>query len=238
MSGSQAAARLGQLLTAQQGLDFTAALALESRAYSELLGGAEFRDWLARRGPLAGAPIPATPVIASRDGAVLTLTLNDLANRNAISAPMRDALFDQLRNALDDPTRPRVLINGAGKCFSVGGHLPEFGTARDLQAAHRIRMARSCALLIDRLGTRVETHFHGGVIGSGLEIFAAGRCLARADSWFQLPEIGIGLIPGAGGTVTVTRRIGRERAVAMMLAGSRIRAAQALAWGLIDGIMA
>ena len=219
-------------------MDFEAALESESRLYSNLLGGHLFRDWLAKA-KRVGAPIAVPPVALDRADDVLSITLNDPANRNAISAPMRDALFDALTNAADDPTLRGVRINGAGACFSVGGHLPEFGSATDLARAHDIRMERSIARLIHQQSARVEVHFHGAVIGSGLEIVAAaGRCVAAKGAWFQLPEFGMGLIPGAGGTVTVPRRIGPERAAYMMLTGRRIDTVTALQWGLIDEIVA
>ncbi|MBU6207245.1 MAG: enoyl-CoA hydratase/isomerase family protein [Alphaproteobacteria bacterium] len=233
-----AATILERLLRAQRGMNFEQALEMESLAYSTLLGGAAFRRWLVARGDVSSAPIAAPPLQVARDGNTLTLMLNDPANRNAISAPMRDGLFDILTNALDDPTQPHIIIKGAGKCFSVGGHLPEFGTASDLAQAYLIRMERSIARLIDALRDRCTVHFHGAVIGSGLEVFAAAaRCTAMPDTWFQLPEVKMGLIPGAGGTVTIPRRIGHERALELMLSGKRIGAGQALDWSLIDEIV-
>jgi enoyl-CoA hydratase/carnithine racemase len=217
-------------------MPFEAALEAESRLYSNLLGGHVFREWLAKS-ERVGAPIAEPPIALARGDDGWTIRLNDPANRNAISAPMRDALFDALSNIAEDSDAPSIRISGAGACFSVGGHLPEFGTATDLTAAHAIRMERSIARLIHQQRRRVEVHFHGAVVGSGLEIFAAaGRCVAMKGTWFQLPEFAMGLIPGAGGTVTVPRRIGSERAAYMMLTGRRIDAATALRWGLIDEV--
>jgi enoyl-CoA hydratase/carnithine racemase len=59
---------------------------------------------------------------------------------------------------------------------------------------------------------------------------------ASADAFFQLPEVSMGLVPGAGGTVSVPRRIGRQRAAWMALTGARVDAPTALTWGLIDAI--
>jgi enoyl-CoA hydratase/carnithine racemase len=219
-------------------MDFGAGLEAESRLYSNLLGGPAFRLWLAKRGEVVGAPIADPPIALARDDAGWTVSLSDPANRNAISAPMRDALFDALTNIADDTAAEFIRIKGAGACFSVGGHLPEFGTATDYAAAHSIRMERSIARLIHAQSARVEVQFHGAVIGSGLEIFAAAdRCVATKGTCFQLPEFAMGLIPGAGGTVTVPRRIGADRAAYMMLTGRRIDAATALNWGLIDEIV-
>jgi enoyl-CoA hydratase/carnithine racemase len=64
----------------------------------------------------------------------------------------------------------------------------------------------------------------------------AGTVIADPGSWFRLPELGMGLIPGAGGTVSLPRRIGRWRTAWMGLTGARVTAAQALEWGLVDSV--
>ncbi len=79
---------------------------------------------------------------------------------------------------------------------------------------------------------------HGACLGSGIELPAfAGRLSAHNKSFFQLPELPLGLIPGAGGTVSIARRIGRQRTAWMVLSGRRINSATALEWGLIDDII-
>ncbi|WP_262401328.1 enoyl-CoA hydratase/isomerase family protein [Actinomadura sp. CNU-125] len=76
-------------------------------------------------------------------------------------------------------------------------------------------------------------------MGAGVELPAfAGRVVARPDAVFRLPEIAMGLIPGAGGTVSLPRRIGRHRTLYMALTGEAIGADTALAWGLVDEIAA
>lgn len=222
--------RMGEAMAADD------ALTMESLAYSTLLAGGEFRGWLSKRGAVAA--LNGGELKLERDGDCLTVTLASPATRNAMTAAMRDALFEALANALDDPSAPDVLVRAEGGCFSTGGDFGEFGSATDMAMAHVIRSRRSVARLILALGERATVQFHGGAIGSGLEAFAgAGRRTARGDAWFQLPELAMGLIPGAGGTVTVARAIGRQRAAWMMLTGQRVRARQALAWGLIHGIM-
>ena len=213
------------------------AIRVESLAYSALLGGAEFNRWLkksSRGSQMLGAE---QPVQVARDKDRITLTLNDPGNRNAMAASMRDALYEALANILDDPSKPVVTLEAAGKCFSTGGSLPEFGTARDLAEAHVARSLHSCALLLDALGEQATVKLHGACVGSGIEIAAAAhRRIAAPDAWFQLPELGMGLIPGAGGTATVARAIGRHRTLWMLLRGRRIGAAQALEWGLVHAV--
>ncbi len=231
-----AAAMLARLLRMGEGLRFDTALELESLAYSALLGGAEFARWLAARGAVADGDQTAAPVRYERADDRVILTLASPGNRNAMTAAMRDALYEALVNVLEDPSGPQMILRADGRCFSTGGALGEFGRARDLAAAHVIRTQRSCARVLYRLGTRAEVHLHGACIGSGAEVpIAAARRLAAPDALFQLPELGMGLIPGAGGTVTFARAIGRHRLAWLVLGGFRLNAAQALRWGLVHG---
>lgn len=181
----------------------------------------------------------ADPVRYDREGDTVTLTLANPATRNAMSATMRDALYAALAGVIEDPSEPSLVLRGEGRCFSTGGELAEFGTASDLAAAHLVRTRRSAALLLHRLGSRAEVRLHGACIGSGIEIAAAAaRRVATPETIFQLPELRMGLIPGAGGTVTIARAIGRQRTAWLALSGRRIGAARALDWGLIHDLVA
>jgi len=232
-----AASVLGRLLRVTEKLDVQYALEVESMAYSMLLGGREFLHWLERPRSDKAVIQDTPPVRYERDNDTVTLTLASPGNRNAMTAAMRDALFEALVNVLEDPSAPRLVLNGEGRCFSVGGYLPEFGTARDLAGAHVVRTLRSCARILHLLGERAEVRVHGACIGSGIEIAAAaGRRVAAPDAFVQLPEVSMGLIPGAGGTVTISRAIGRHRTFWMALGGFRINAAEALKWGLFHAI--
>ncbi len=234
-----AATLLARVLRLSEQLAVSAQLDVESLAYSTLLGGAEFARWRQARGaesiPKADAPL----VLVERDKDMVTLTLNHPQTRNAMTAAMRDALYEALANTLDDPSAPGVFLKGAGKCFSTGGALEEFGTISDLAQAHVVRRVRCAAALLDNLGDRVSVHLHGACIGSGLEVPAtAARRTASVGAWFQLPELRMGLIPGAGGTASVARAIGRHRTAWMLVSGQRIDARKALAWGLVHEVVA
>jgi hypothetical protein len=225
---------LAEVLRLTEQLPLAAALQVESLAYSTLLGGAEFARELKDYPALPPVKTSLNPIMIDRDGDHVTLTLNDPANRNAMTAAMRDALYEALANLLDDPSQPTVTLRGAGACFSVGGDLREFGSADDLAEAHQVRTLHSCARALYELGDRATVELQGACIGSGLEITAAAnRRVAAPNSWFQLPELGMGLIPGAGGTVTVARAIGRHRTAWLLLTGCRLRARQAAGWGLV-----
>ena len=229
---------LARVLRIGERLGSEAALEVESLAYSTLLGGAEFQCWRLANPAGAMPSVPADPVRYARDGDTVTLTLASPATRNAMSATMRDALYAALASVLEDPSRPSLILRGEGRSFSTGGELAEFGSSDDLATAHLIRTRRSAARLLHRLGDRTEVRLHGACIGSGIEIAAAAaRRVATPDTIFQLPELRMGLIPGAGGTVTLARAIGRQRTAWLALTGRRIGAARARDWGLIHDIV-
>ncbi|MPV88480.1 enoyl-CoA hydratase/isomerase family protein [Georgenia ruanii] len=219
-------------LTAQ--LDVADALVAESLAYSMLLAGPDFRSWRAAT-PRREVPTGDDPVLFSREGDVLTLALNRPGRHNAFGRAVRDRLIEGLQVALLDESITQVELRGIGPSFCSGGDLDEFGTAPDVVAAHQVRLEQSAGLHVHRIRERVVARVHGACIGAGLEFSAfAARVEAREGAWFMLPELSLGLVPGAGGTVSVTRRIGRYRTAYMALTGRRIDLDTALAWGLVD----
>ena len=162
---------------------------------------------------------------------------NDPARRNAFSARLREALLDALLVGEADETIESVEVAGAGPAFCSGGDLDEFGAATDLVAAYLVRLSRAPWRVIDRIAAKVTVVTHGACVGAGIEMAAyAGRVVAAPDAFFALPEVGMGLVPGAGGSVSVPRRIGRWRAAWLMLTGDRLPAATAQRWGLVDEV--
>jgi hypothetical protein len=233
----QAATILAGLLRWTGALTVPAALDAESFAYSTLLGGPEFRAWLARRGPRPLPPQVDEPVRIARAGRVLHLTLDRPERRNAYGRQLRDALVAALDLALLDPEVEQVVLDGAGPAFCAGGDLDEFGTTPDLATAHLVRTRAGAARPVHALRDRVEVRLHGPCVGAGIEVPAfAGHVVAAPDTTVRLPEIGMGLIPGAGGTVSLPRRIGRWRTLHLALSGRPCDAATALRWGLVDAV--
>jgi enoyl-CoA hydratase/carnithine racemase len=233
----RAAIACGQLLRQTAALASAAGLAAEAAAYSLLLGGPEFARWLAERGAPRRRQPPASPVLVSRDGGRLSIVLNDPARRNAFSAGLREALLDALLVAEADESVSSVSLSGAGPAFCSGGALDEFGTAKDLVAAYLVRLSRAPWRVIDRIAPKITVVAHGACVGAGTELTAyAGKVVAAPDAFFELPEVRMGLVPGAGGSVSVPRRIGRWRAAWLMLTGDRLPAATALRWGLADEV--
>lgn len=178
-------------------------------------------------------------MLVARDGDVLHLTVNRPERRNAYGRQLRDALVEALPIAVLDESVTRVVLDGAGPSFCAGGDLDEFGTTPDLVTAHLVRTRGGAARPLHRLARRVEVRLHGVCVGAGIELPAfAGRVVAAPGTTVRLPEVGMGLVPGAGGTVSIPRRIGRWRTLHLALTGTTLDASCARAWGLIDEVRA
>jgi enoyl-CoA hydratase/carnithine racemase len=233
----RAAVTLCQLLRVTSALPVPQALVVESLAYSALLAGPEFRRWrdhTPRREPLT----VAEPVRLDRDPhdtGRLTITLDHPARRNALGRQMRDAIVEAFSLAATDPTVREVHLSGNGPAFCSGGDLDEFGLTPDVATAHLIRTGRSPAGAIHAVARRTVAHLHGACVGAGIELPAFARTvLTTPDASLRLPEIAMGLIPGAGGTVSFPRRIGRWRTAYLALTGEALSGTTAVAWGLAD----
>src|SRR3546814_1767434 len=151
-------------------------------------------------------------------------------------AEMRDALFEAVSLAAMDTGIAKVEVAGNGDSFSVGGAQGEFGIVGSGAEGHRIRSLRLPARLLADHAHKYVFRLHGACVGAGIELAAfAGHVSASRKSFFQLPELRMGLIPGLGGCVSVRPRIGRRRTAWMVLSGRRISARTALEWGLKIG---
>ena len=230
-----AAVAAAQTLRRSEMLSPSDGLFVESLAYSALQGGPEFARWLAsqpRR--IRKDDAPRVRVIDDNGTAVVSLSRSRL--RNLLDARMRDELVDVFRALSLDGSRP-IRLNGEGSCFCAGGDPAEFGTVSDTATAHFIRSSANIAPHLLEVAPRTEAIVHGACIGAGIELAAfCCRVIAYPDARFRLPEISMGLMPGAGGTVSIPRRIGRRHTLAWLLTGSELDAGSALSIGLVDEI--
>lgn len=232
----QAATSLAVLLRLSAGRPVAEGLLAESAVYGVLQAGREFAAWRSARPIRVGADRADDAVRCERTDDTIRIVLRRPEVRNALDADLRDALAEVLLVARSDSSA-RVEISGDGSCFSSGGHLDEFGTRQDPASAHVIRLARSLAVMLHELSDRTQVFVHGPCRGSGVELPAfADRVTAHPDTTFGLPEVGMGLIPGAGGTVSLPRRIGRHRTAWLALTRSAIDAGTAQRWGLVDDV--
>jgi enoyl-CoA hydratase len=178
-------------------------------------------------------------VIYEKDRGVAFVTLNRPRVLNAFSVQMRDDLYEILSAIKADDEVRVVVFKGAGnKAFCSGADLKEFLTAPSAVRARRIRAVRDLWRLFLCLPQPLIAVLHGYVLGSGMEI--ALYCdlrIAAPNVVFGLPEVELGILPGAGGTQTLPRILGLSGALDMLLTGRRLDSAEALAGGLVNQVV-
>lgn len=215
-----------------------AGLVAESTTYSMLLGGPEFAGWFGSRRPSVPLVDAQPAVLVERVGNTRTVLLNRPHRHNAVdlalSEGLLEALTQVLAEGLTDPAL-RIVLRGNGPSFSSGGDLSGFGAFPDPAMAHAVRLSRSSGQVMSMMSDRIEAHLHGHCIGAGIELAAfASRVVASSDTRIALPELSLGLVPGAGGTVSMPLRIGRHRTALLALTGLSLDAITAHSWGLVD----
>lgn len=165
-------------------------------------------------------------------GGVAVLTLNH-PPVNALGAAVKRALLDHLETVLADDAVNAVVIAGAGKHFSAGADIKEFGEAAS--------PGPSLPELIDRIEKSpkpVVAALHGTVAGGALELaLGCHYRIAEAGAELSLPEVTLGILPGAGGTVRLPRLVGVEAALDLILNGRRVGAEEAVPLGLVDAAL-
>ncbi len=179
----------------------------------------------------------ADEVLTSRDGAVLTITLNRPEVYNAFNREVHAALRDALTEAQDAAVRC-VVVTGAGKGFCAGQDLKEFaevstsiGDALEQTYHPNIRLVRG-------LEKPVIAAVNGAAAGAGLSFACACDVRVASDAATFVPGfVGIGLVPDSGGTWFVHRLLGFARAFEWMCANTRVSAAEALEWGLVSEVI-
>lgn len=229
----EAATALVRLVRVARRSDPETALWAESVTYGLLQSGDEFAAW--RSSAPAATPGPAGRVDVAATSAGATVTLVRPERHNALDVSLRDALVDALRGlALDDGP---IILRGAGPSFCSGGDLAEFGTFPGPVQAHLIRSTRLPAPAVADVRHRLTAEVHGACVGAGIELAAfADRVVAAPGTTFRLPEVAMGLVPGSGGTWSVSRRIGAQRTNWLALTGESIDVALAQRWGLVDEV--
>ena len=235
-----AAVALVQLLRLGKNMAPHDAIVAESFVYSTLQSGPEFGRWLAARpAPKPDRSHPRTEAISvTRREDEVTVCLSRPEVHNAFNIAMRDQLTEALAVVNLDPTIRQVELRAAGPDFCSGGDLSEFGTGVDPLTNHLVRTTRSPGLALLDCQAGTQAHLHGACIGAGIELPAfCQRVYATPVARFRLPEVSMGLVPGAGGTASIPQRIGRQRSAWMAITGVAIDAPTALAWGLIEEIV-
>ncbi|MFN4228359.1 3-hydroxyacyl-CoA dehydrogenase NAD-binding domain-containing protein [Parvibaculum sp.] len=163
-----------------------------------------------------------------KEGGVAVVTLNS-PPVNALSAPVREGINNGIKQAIDDPEVQAIVLICEGRTFIAGADITEFGKAPkgpslfDAQA------------MIENAPKPVIAAIHGTALGGGLEV--ALTChyrVAVPSAKCGLPEVNLGLLPGAGGTQRLPRIVGAEKALEMVTSGQHVGAKKCLEMGLVD----
>lgn len=181
-----------------------------------------------------------TVIFEKDERGIACVTLNRPKALNAFSIRMRDELYEVLSAIRMDDEIRAVLFKGSGdKAFCAGADLTEFLTAPSAIASKRIRAVRDLWRLFLRMPQPLIAALHGYVLGSGVEIalFCDVR-IGSDDVVFGMPEVGLGILPAAGGTQTLPRILGLSRAMDMLLTGRRMDGREALEAGVLNQLVA
>jgi 3-hydroxyacyl-CoA dehydrogenase len=166
-------------------------------------------------------------------GAVAVITLNNLPV-NALSVGVRKGIADGLERAADSASIAAVIITGAGSTFCGGADVAEFGLPEMSSAPN---LHDLCAL-IENFPKPVIAALNGTTLGGGLELaMCCHYRLASAAASLGLPEVKLGLLPGAGGTQRLPRLVGAERALNMIVSGNPVAARELSKTKLLDAVV-
>jgi enoyl-CoA hydratase len=172
-------------------------------------------------------------------GPIAVVTLHRPETLNAYNVAMRDELFEVLAAVDEDPALRVLVLRGAGRAFSTGGDLREFGSAPSPVVARAVRFQRDVWGRLLALRAATIAAVHGLAVGGGLEMaLLCDLRIAATTARFALPETGLGMIPGVAGTQTLPRAIGLARALDLTLTGRTVDARAALGIGLVGRVVA
>ena len=176
----------------------------------------------------------------TRAGAVAVWTLDRPARRNAFDGPTLEALaraIDDLQR--DEALRAAVLTGSGERAFCAGADLVERRAMSVAEVSDRLERYDAVFGALDACRKPVVAAVNGTALGGGFELaLACDLRVMAAGATLALPEVGLGVIPGAGGTQRLTKLVGEARAKQVILLGDRLSAERALAWGLVAQVAA
>ncbi len=178
-------------------------------------------------------------VIYEKKDDIAYVTLNRPHALNVYNIQMRDDLYQVLSAIKDDPEAKVVIFKGAGeKAFCAGADLNDFLSAPSPIIARQVRFGRDVWSLFLSIPQPIVAAVHGYVLGSGIEMaLCCDIRIASEDAKFGLPEVGLGILPAAGGTQTLPRAIGVARALEMLLANRRLSSQEAYMMALVNQVV-
>lgn len=178
-------------------------------------------------------------IIYEKKGGIAYITLNRPKALNAVNTKMRDELYEVLPAIDDDPEINVGILTGAGeKGFSAGADITEFGTVPSQVIGRQIRWERDLWGQFLSIRKPLIVAIHGFALGAGIEMsMCCDIRIASDDARFGLPEVGIGMVPTAGGSQTMPRLVPLGMLSGLILTGEIINAAEALRIGLIHHVV-
>jgi enoyl-CoA hydratase len=178
-------------------------------------------------------------LIYEKSDRIAYVTLNRPQALNVYNIQMRDDLYEVLTAIKDDSEVRVAIFKGAGeKAFCAGADLSEFLTAPSPSVARQVRFGRDVWNFFLRIPQPLIAAVHGFVLGSGIEIaLCCDIRIASEDAKFGLPEVGLGIIPAAGGTQTLPRVVGRSWALEMLLTNRWLNGEEAHRVGLVNRVV-
>ena len=169
-------------------------------------------------------------VTTSRMSKTVVLTL-DHPPVNGLGLALRTALAGSFQAAADDPDVAAIVLTGAGRMFSAGADITEFGTPKSMSPPSLPEIIN----MFEQSKKPVVAAIHGNALGGGLELaLGCAYRVAVPGTNMGLPEVSLGIIPGAGGTQRLPRVIGVAAALDMIVTGKPVKAEKAHALGLVD----
>jgi enoyl-CoA hydratase len=181
---------------------------------------------------------PYETIRFEKRGAVAIVTLDRPESLNAYDVAMRDDLFAALGAVDQDPDVRVLVLRGAGRAFSTGGDLREFGSAPSPVVARAVRFQRDVWGRLLTLRAATLAAVHGPTVGGGMEMMLLCDVrIAASDARLALPETGLGMIPGVAGTQTLPRAAGLSRAMDVTLTGRTLDARAAHRIGLVHRVV-
>ncbi len=177
-------------------------------------------------------------ILYERQGPVAIVTMDRDAKLNAISTPMSRRMLEIFTELHDDPDLRVAVLAARGRFFCAGADVREYANHTYAQFVQYQQGNRQLYDLIERNNKPVVAAVQGPALGGGFELaLACDAIIASEDSSFGLPEIGLGLLPGGGGTQRLTRLIGRTRAKEIVMTGRRMSAAEAHTVGVVNRVV-
>jgi enoyl-CoA hydratase len=194
--------------------------------------------------PASEAPVPRDParpppVGVARSGGVVTVTIDRPEARNAVDGPTLEALVAAFSELRDDRSVRAVILTGAGeRAFVAGADIKAMKDLDEAGARDFAARGRRLGELIEALPVPVIAAVNGFALGGGCELaLACDFIYAARGAKLGLPEVGLGVIPGIGGTQRLVRRVGPARARELIFTGALIDADEALRIGLVNAVV-